>query len=99
MRYFYSSPAMTNMQHVVQPHPGSRVNKLWNRNIHDVDPDPLFAPKHAPPCLAPLKVVKRSSGPHTTQPVKYNFSLIGFDRLLHLLVLSASLIYVLHSCK
>lgn len=60
---------MTNMEQV-QPRPGSHANKLWNRNIHDVDPEPLFAPKSAPLCLVPLKFQKRGSVPRPTQPVK-----------------------------
>ncbi|XP_070844164.1 uncharacterized protein [Chaetodon trifascialis] len=52
---------MTNMEHVVQPRPGSQANKLWNRSIDD--PDPLFSPRTAPPCLAPVKAVKCSSAP------------------------------------
>lgn len=70
MRRFYPSPAMTNMEHVDQPRPGSHANKLWNRNIRDVDPDPLFTPKSAPLSLAHLKAVKRGSVPRPTQPVK-----------------------------
>ncbi|XP_045917038.1 MAX gene-associated protein isoform X3 [Micropterus dolomieu] len=62
--------SMTNMEHVVQPRPGSHANKLWNRNIHDVDPEPLFAPKSAPLCLVPLKFQKRSSVPRPTQPIR-----------------------------
>ncbi|XP_070705705.1 uncharacterized protein magl [Pempheris klunzingeri] len=62
--------SMTNMEHVVQPHPGSRINKLWNHSIQDVDPDPVFVPTSAPLCLAPLKVLKRSSAPRPTQPIQ-----------------------------
>lgn len=61
---------MTNMEHAVQPGPGSHANRLWNRNIHDVDSEPIFIPKSAPLCLAPLKVLKRSSVARPTQPVK-----------------------------
>ncbi|KAE8287024.1 MAX gene-associated protein [Larimichthys crocea] len=50
--------SMTNMEHVDQPRPGSHANKLWNRNIRDVDPDPLFTPKSAPLSLAHLKASK-----------------------------------------
>ncbi|XP_071334903.1 MAX gene-associated protein isoform X4 [Trachinotus anak] len=61
--------SMTNMDHAVQPHPGSHTNKLWNRSIHDVDPDPLFAPKSSQ-SLVPTKAPKRSSVPRPTQPIR-----------------------------
>ncbi|KAI3363786.1 hypothetical protein L3Q82_001394 [Scortum barcoo] len=61
---------MTNTEHAVQPGPGSHAKKLWNRNIHAVDPEPIFAPKSAPPCLAPPKVVKRSSVARPVQPIR-----------------------------
>ena len=67
---------MTNMEHVVQPRPGSHAKKLWNGNIDgDVDPDPLFVPKGAPLPVAPVKFLKRNSVPCAPQQVKYNFSL------------------------
>ncbi|XP_076612472.1 uncharacterized protein LOC143336289 [Chaetodon auriga] len=56
---------MTNMEHVVQPRPGSHANKLWNRSIDD--PDPLFSPRAAPLCLVPVKAVKCSSASRPTQ--------------------------------
>nr|XP_020459361.1 MAX gene-associated protein-like isoform X1 [Monopterus albus]XP_020459362.1 MAX gene-associated protein-like isoform X1 [Monopterus albus]XP_020459363.1 MAX gene-associated protein-like isoform X1 [Monopterus albus]XP_020459365.1 MAX gene-associated protein-like isoform X1 [Monopterus albus]XP_020459366.1 MAX gene-associated protein-like isoform X1 [Monopterus albus]XP_020459367.1 MAX gene-associated protein-like isoform X1 [Monopterus albus] len=62
--------SMTNMEHVVQSDPGSLVNKLWNRNIHDVDPEPIFAPKSPPQCSVPSKVLKRSSVPRPVQPIR-----------------------------
>ncbi|XP_039980782.1 MAX gene-associated protein isoform X2 [Xiphias gladius] len=61
--------SMTNMEHAVQPHPGSHANKLWNRKLHDVDPEPLFAPT-SPPHLVPSKAIKRSSVPRPTQPIR-----------------------------
>lgn len=63
------SPGMTNMEHDVQPQPGSRALKLWNCSILGEDPEPLFAPKTAPARVATPKVLKRSL-PHPTQPVK-----------------------------
>ncbi|XP_044026184.1 MAX gene-associated protein isoform X2 [Siniperca chuatsi] len=62
--------SMTNMEHVVQPRPGSHANKLWNRNIHDVDPEPLFVPRSAPLCLVPLKILKRGSVARLMQPIR-----------------------------
>ncbi|XP_018551754.1 MAX gene-associated protein [Lates calcarifer] len=53
--------SMTNMEHAIQPHPGSHANKLWSRTIHDVDPEPLFAPK------SPAKALKCSSVIRPTQ--------------------------------
>ncbi|XP_031722107.1 MAX gene-associated protein isoform X2 [Anarrhichthys ocellatus] len=60
--------SMTNMEHMVQPRPGSHANRLWNRSTHEVDPEPLFIPKTVPPCLAPGK--KRTSGARLTQPIR-----------------------------
>ncbi|KAK9531787.1 hypothetical protein VZT92_011192 [Zoarces viviparus] len=60
--------SMTNMEHMVQPRPGSHANRLWNHSTHEVDPEPLFIPKTAPPCLAPGK--KRTSGARLTQPIQ-----------------------------
>ncbi|XP_029281313.1 MAX gene-associated protein isoform X3 [Cottoperca gobio] len=62
--------SMTNMEHVVQPGPGSHSNKLWNHNIHGVDPEPIFTPKSPPRLFAPVKVLKRSSVARTTQPIR-----------------------------
>lgn len=59
---------MITMEHAMQPRPGSHANKLWSRNIHDEDPDPLFIPE-SPQCLVVSKAVKRSSVPRPTQPV------------------------------
>ncbi|XP_047430369.1 MAX gene-associated protein [Mugil cephalus] len=50
---------MTSMENVVQPRPGSHANKLWEPNIHDVDSEPLFAPKSARPCVVSPKAQKR----------------------------------------
>lgn len=69
---------MTNVEHVEQLSPGSHANILWNHNTHEVDPDPLFAPKSAPLCSIPVKAVKRSSVSRPVQPVKWNISLLGF---------------------
>ncbi|XP_068565092.1 uncharacterized protein magl [Cebidichthys violaceus] len=60
--------SMTNMEHMVQPHPGSHANRLWNRSTHEVDPEPLFIPKTVPLSLAPGK--KRTSGARLTQPIR-----------------------------
>lgn len=62
---------MTSMEHVVQPCPGSQVKKLWERNIHDVDPEPLYAPKTASLHVVSVKAQKRCSAPRPTPPVKY----------------------------
>ncbi|XP_054475035.1 MAX gene-associated protein-like [Anoplopoma fimbria] len=62
--------SMTNMEHMVQPRPGSHANRLWNRYTHKVDPEPLFTPKSSPLCSAPAKVLKRSSGARLTQPIR-----------------------------
>lgn len=62
--------SMTNMEHVVQPSPGSHANILWNRSTHDVDPDPLFAPKSLPLYSVPARVVKRSSASRPAQPIR-----------------------------
>ncbi|XP_068433805.1 MAX gene-associated protein isoform X2 [Clinocottus analis] len=62
--------SVTNMEHMVQPHPGSHANKLWNRDTHGVDPEPLFTPKSTLLCLPPAKVLKRSSGAQLTQPIR-----------------------------
>ncbi|KAM7395685.1 hypothetical protein PAMA_007111 [Pampus argenteus] len=62
--------SMTNMEHEVQPRPGSHSNKLWNCNILDVDPDPIFTPKTAPLNSLPVKVLKRNSAPRLTQVIR-----------------------------
>ncbi|KAL6095587.1 uncharacterized protein ACO6RY_09483 [Pungitius sinensis] len=62
--------SVSNTENVVQPHPGSHANKLWNRHTHQVDPEPLFVPKRAPLYILPLKNLKRSSGTHLTQPIR-----------------------------
>nr|XP_046229084.1 MAX gene-associated protein [Scatophagus argus]XP_046229085.1 MAX gene-associated protein [Scatophagus argus] len=53
--------SVTSMAHLVQPRPGTHTNRLWNRNVNDVDPDPLFTPKSAPLHLVSMKAIKRSS--------------------------------------
>ncbi|XP_035472963.2 MAX gene-associated protein isoform X1 [Scophthalmus maximus] len=58
--------SMTNKEHAVQPRPSTHTNKLWNRNTHDVDPEPLFAPK-TPQYSA--KTLKRSSATRPVQPI------------------------------
>ncbi|KAL7389187.1 hypothetical protein ABVT39_028064 [Epinephelus coioides] len=62
--------SVTNMEHVVQPGPGSHANKLWNHDIDNEDPEPLFAPEHAPLCLPMSKSLKRGCIPHPTQPIR-----------------------------
>ncbi|XP_035534606.1 MAX gene-associated protein-like isoform X2 [Morone saxatilis] len=62
--------SVTNMEHVVPPHPGSHVNKLWNHGIYDVDPEPTFAPKSAALSSVPSKILKRSSVSRLTQPIE-----------------------------
>lgn len=85
---------MMNMEHVVQPLPGSHAKKLWKRDIDDLDPDPLFSPVSAPLCLVPTKAVKRCSAPRPTEMVKYNLSLIWFDRGFKPLFISHTRRYV-----
>lgn len=70
MRHFYPSPAMTNMEHVAQPRPGSHADKLWNRNSHEEDPDPLYSPASVPVHVVPIRAQKRSSLCRPMQPVK-----------------------------
>ncbi|XP_059212334.1 uncharacterized protein magl isoform X2 [Centropristis striata] len=62
--------SMSTMEHMVQPGPGSHAKKLWNHNIDDEDPEPVFTPKSSPPCLAPVKSVKRSSVTRPTYPIR-----------------------------
>ncbi|XP_074471809.1 uncharacterized protein mgab isoform X2 [Sebastes fasciatus] len=62
--------SMISMDHLIQPHPGAHAKKLWKRPIDDVDPEPVFIPKSAPLCIAPVKVLKRCSAPRPTQPVR-----------------------------
>ncbi|XP_041814517.1 uncharacterized protein magl isoform X2 [Chelmon rostratus] len=62
--------SMMNMEHVVQPLPGSHAKKLWKRDIDDLDPDPLFSPVSAPLCLVPTKAVKRCSAPRPTEMIR-----------------------------
>eukprot|EP00064_Thunnus_orientalis_P012560 superscaffoldBa00001941_g12595 len=59
--------SMTNMEYEVQPRPGSHSSKLWNSNILDVDPEPIFTPKSSPVYSFPLKVLKRNSALYSTQ--------------------------------
>ncbi|XP_023285958.1 MAX gene-associated protein-like [Seriola lalandi dorsalis] len=61
--------SMTNIENAVQPHPGSHIKKLWNRNIHDVDPEPIYAPKSSQ-CLVPSKPPKRTSVPRPAPPIR-----------------------------
>lgn len=49
------------MEYAVQPRPGTHADTLWKRSIDDVDPEPIFVPRGAPPCLATAKVGRRSS--------------------------------------
>ena len=81
MRHFYPSPAMTNMEHVAQPRPGSHADKLWNRNSPEEDPDPLYSPASVPVHVVPIRAQKRSLC-RPMQPVKYSLSLLL--RLFHI---------------
>ncbi|KAK2856449.1 hypothetical protein Q5P01_005184 [Channa striata] len=65
----YPVYSMTNMEHAVQPRPGSHANKLWNCNIQDVDPEPLLVP-NGPQSLVVSKVPKRSTGKHSTELIR-----------------------------
>ncbi|XP_026174520.1 MAX gene-associated protein isoform X2 [Mastacembelus armatus] len=58
--------SLTKAEHVAQTFPGCHTNKLWNHNIHDVDPEPLFTP--TPKVLS--QVLKRSTVPHQVQPIR-----------------------------
>ncbi|XP_008283703.1 MAX gene-associated protein, partial [Stegastes partitus] len=62
--------SLTNMEHAVQPLPGSHVNKLWNRNVHDEDPEPLCTPKSSPVCVVPPKVPRRCIPPRPVLPIR-----------------------------
>ncbi|KAK5853185.1 hypothetical protein PBY51_006996 [Eleginops maclovinus] len=62
--------SVTNIEHMVQPRPGSHSKRLWNHNPHSVDPEPILTPKCAPPWFAPVKVLKRGLVPRTTQPIR-----------------------------
>ncbi|XP_069572282.1 uncharacterized protein magl [Brachyistius frenatus] len=62
--------SMTNMEHSVQPRPGSHANKLWNRNTHDVDPEPVFSPSSSSACSVAPKVGKRIIVPHPRHPIR-----------------------------
>ncbi|XP_028997271.1 uncharacterized protein LOC114849727 isoform X3 [Betta splendens] len=59
---------MTKLDHEVQPRLGYST-KLWNRNVHNADPEPLFIPNR-PQTLVVSKVVKRCGVPHPTQPMR-----------------------------
>ncbi|XP_042339360.1 MAX gene-associated protein-like, partial [Plectropomus leopardus] len=61
---------VTNMDHVVQPGPGSHVNKLWNRSVDKEDPEPIFAPKMASLRLPPMKITKRGVLPLLAPPIR-----------------------------
>lgn len=63
---------MKNMDHAAQPRWGPHVAKLWNRNIHDVDSDPVFVPERAPLPVVPIRAVKRSSLSHPAQMVNHD---------------------------
>ena len=76
IRCFHPSPAGNNLKYPVQPRSGSQADKLWNRNIDGVDPDPTFIPKGAAQCFVPLKPVKRNGALYPAEPVKYILSLI-----------------------
>ncbi|XP_022050114.2 MAX gene-associated protein [Acanthochromis polyacanthus] len=59
----------TNMGHAVQVQTGSQVNKLWNRKVDSVDPDPLYTPTSSPLCVSQMKVPKRIIPPRPTPPI------------------------------
>ncbi|XP_061609594.1 uncharacterized protein magl isoform X2 [Phyllopteryx taeniolatus] len=44
-----------------KPRSSSQSNKLWNRNIFDIDPDPVFLPKSQ--CAPPVKSHKSYAAP------------------------------------
>ncbi|XP_028253501.1 MAX gene-associated protein [Parambassis ranga] len=61
---------VTNEGPAVHARVGYHANKLWIRNIHDLDSEPLLAPICAPLHVAPPKVPKRSSAPHPTYQIR-----------------------------
>lgn len=63
---------MTNEGPAAHARVGYHANKLWIRNIHDLDSEPLLAPTCAPLSVTPAKVPKRSSLPRPTYQVKKN---------------------------
>lgn len=77
---FVSHTAMTNMEHPSKPQRGFHAKTLWKCSTNNEDPEPVFAPSGARPCLAPIKAAKRSSLAHPSQQVKYKF--MGFFVLL-----------------
>ncbi|XP_073348922.1 MAX gene-associated protein isoform X2 [Pagrus major] len=60
--------SMTNMEHVVQPRPGSHADKLWNR--HEEDPDPLYSPASVPVHVVSIRAPKRSNLFRPVQPIR-----------------------------
>lgn len=75
---FVSHTAMTNMEHPSQPQRGFHAKTLWKCSTNNEDPEPVFAPSGARPCLAPIKAAKRCSLTHPSQQVKYKFMFWGF---------------------
>lgn len=75
---FLSHTAMTNMEHPSQPQRGFHAKTLWKCSTNNEDPEPVFAPTGARPCLAPIKAAKRSSLAHPSQQVKYKCMGGGF---------------------
>ncbi|XP_029705375.1 MAX gene-associated protein isoform X2 [Takifugu rubripes] len=59
--------SMTNMEHPSQPQRGFHAKTLWKCSTNNEDPEPVFAPSGARPCLAPIKAAKRSSLAHQSQ--------------------------------
>lgn len=67
---FISHTAVTNMEHPSQPQRGLHAKMLWKCSTSNEDPEPVFAPSAARPCLAPIKAAKRSGPAHPSQQVK-----------------------------
>lgn len=59
-RVFSPCPAVSNVEHEVQPNRGVRVSTLWDCTS-GVDPEPLFSPKPAP--NIPIKPLTRIYNP------------------------------------
>ncbi|KAF7656799.1 hypothetical protein LDENG_00035930 [Lucifuga dentata] len=60
--------SITNVEHILQPFLGSRLNKLWNRATDGLDPEPLFTPKSAEILVS--KVQTHTRGPRPKLPIR-----------------------------
>ncbi|XP_029902719.1 MAX gene-associated protein isoform X2 [Myripristis murdjan] len=62
--------SVTNMEHEVQPCPGSHSDRLWDRSTTLLDPEPLFTPKPAARLPSPVTPSNKSSVPHIIQQMR-----------------------------